>query len=159
MKIANAIMGFGQFLNASWNSVDELIRINEKQSSNETINDWLQANWELLVERRVLGVDEYLQVYGEGADFNGSSSRITDFKSIATHRIVVKSRSSGNLFDALNNVYIDENDSYEFDMLVGFENGFYHMMPIFSHLLVYDNSSNIERVFRISDVDFELQKM
>jgi hypothetical protein len=123
MKIANAIMGFGQFLNASWNSV------------------------------------EYLQVYGDGADLNGSSSRITDFKSIATHRIVVKSRVSENLFDILNNVNLEENGAYEFDKFVGFENGFYNMIPIFSHLLVYDNSSNIERVFKISDVDFELQKM
>mgnify|MGYP000073187604 FL=1 len=49
----------------------------------------MQANWELLVERKILPLNEYLEVYGDGADFNGISSRITDINIAATHYLSV----------------------------------------------------------------------
>lgn len=73
MQIDKAIKNFADFLNSSWLIVYPLLVERSYTSNEESINDWLQANWELLVERKVLNINEYLEVYGDGADYHGAS--------------------------------------------------------------------------------------
>ncbi|WP_198674161.1 hypothetical protein [Chitinophaga alhagiae] len=109
--------------------------------------------WEILVERKVLQLNEYLEVYGEGADFNDASSRITDIGSVPTHS---KKGLINNSKDILNNLEI-ENVRYDFERLIGFDNGFYANIPPFNFALVQDEDMEVERVFLLEEIRFELQ--
>ena len=51
--------------------------------------DWLQSNWERVVEASFDPSDKiFLEIYGEGGDCNASSSRVWNEKAIATHRVI-----------------------------------------------------------------------
>lgn len=157
MDIDKAIRIFSEFLNSCWKNVLPSLENRTYTTNESSINDWLQANWELLVERKVLPLNEYLEIYGEGADFNGRSSRITDIQSIPQYSIKVISCCS-DLVDLLNNTEVG-NSELTFEKLVGFENGFYIDNPPFNYVLTQDESSGIERVFSMEKVKFELKSL
>ncbi|WP_343704263.1 hypothetical protein [Chitinophaga sp.] len=153
MTIDETIRAFSVFLNNSWDTLMPLLSGRPYATDESSKSDWLQSNWEMLVERKVLQLNEYLEVYGEGADFNGKSSRITDIESVPTHSVKVLIDGSK---DILNNLEI-EDGRYDFERLVGFENGFYTSIPPFNFALVQDEGAGIERVFPLEEIRFELQ--
>jgi hypothetical protein len=158
MGIDKAIRTFVDFLNSSWVIVSQLL-LNRNYTSNEdSINDWLQANWELLVERKVLKVNEYLEVYGEGADFNGASSRISDPKALPNFKVIVKTKNGNDVLDILNNEPV-RFANLTFNKLVGFKDGFYTLEPEFKYVLLVDDNLGLERVMPIDDVEFSLEKV
>lgn len=153
MDIDKTIRIFSSFLNKSWDVVIPLLSDRSYTTDESSKNDWLQSNWEVLVERKVLQLNEYLEAYGDGADFYGLSCRITDIESLPTHFIKVLVNKG---IDILNNLE-SENSEYTFERLVGFENGFYTDIPPFDFVLVQDENIGIERVFLLDEVEFELQ--
>jgi len=166
MNVDEAIRLFSKFLNASWDIVIPSLANRTYTSSPGTphessIGDWLQANWELLVEQKVLTLEKHLEVYSDGADFHGSSSRIIDNDILPEIMINILLKESGST-DVLNNEIIISGD-FKFDRLVAFKNDFYVESPPFDHVLVFDSKKEVnfrsfERVFSIEDVKFELRK-
>ena len=157
MNITYAIRLFSSFLNATFNIVHPLIEERSYTSDEESINDWLQSNWELLIEKKILGKDEYFEVYGNGADFYGASSRITDMEALPTHKIVVKKGRYSIAKDVLNDETIQLDNNLIFDRLVGFEDGFYVIKSEFNHVLLNDQIHDKERVISLEGVEFEIQ--
>ena len=155
MDIDKAIRIFSDFLNKSWNIIIPLLSDRSYTTDESSRSDWLQSNWELLVERKVLQLNEYFEVYGDGADFNGESSRITDIASNATHSVKVLV-NKGN--DILNSSEV-ENAKFTFERLVGFRDGFYTNIPPFDFVLVHDEETSIERVFLLNQIKFEIQSI
>lgn len=158
MDIDKAIRVFSGFLNSSWIIVSQLLLNRDYTSNEDSINDWLQANWELLVERKILKVNEYLEVYGEGADYNGSSSRIVDPEVLANFKVITKSRHGDQVLDILNNEQVSLGN-ITFEKLVGFKNGFYTFEPEFKYVLLTDDNLGVERVVALENVVFELEKL
>ena len=158
MSVDTAIRMFANFLNDSWATASKLLPGRKYTSDEDSYNDWLQANWELLVERKILRIEEYLEVYGDGADYNASSSRITDPEAISTFKVIVKSKNNEKIFDLLNceNVVLEYSD---FEKIVGFRNGFYTLEPEFRYVLIRDINLGLERVLAIDDIQFELEKI
>jgi len=158
MTTDKAIRIFSDFLNSSWTIVNQLL-IDRAYTSNEnSLNDWLQSNWEFLVERKVLKINDYLEVYGNGADFNGTSSRITDPGAVANFKIKVISKNNKPVFDALNEEEVTLFNT-DFNKLIGFKNGFYIMEPEFNFVLLDDKNTNTERVVGLNDIEFELETL
>ncbi len=155
MDIDNAIKIFSTFLNKSLDTIIPLLSDRSYTTDEGSISDWLQSNWEILVERKVLQLNEYLEVYGEGADFSRESSRITDTNSFPTHFVKVL---VDNEKDVLNNLEIELSE-YNFERLVGFIDGFYTDTPPFDFVLVQDEIIGIERVFSLKKIKFELQSI
>lgn len=155
MDIDKAIRVFSDFLNKSWGVIIPLLSDRSYTTDESSKSDWLQSNWEILVERKVLQLNEYLEVYGEGADFNGESSRITDIESFPTHSVKVL---VNNEKDVLNNSEV-ESSEYTFERLVGFRDGFYTDIPPFDFVLVQDEDIGVERVFLLEQIKFELQSI
>lgn len=155
MDIDKAIRIFSTFLNRSWEIIIPLLSDRSYTTLESSKSDWLQSNWEILVERKVLQLNEYLEVYGDGADFNGESSRITDIESVSTHSVKV---SVNNGKDLLNNLDV-ECSEYAFERLVGFKDGFYTDMPPFNFVLVRDENFGVERIFLLEKIKFELQSV
>ena len=158
MLIDKAIRVFATFMNKSWEEVNQLLVDRDYTSNESSVNDWLQSNWELLIERKVLKINEYLEVYGDGADFNGASSRITDPNSAANFRIKIKPKIGNRVFDILNEEEIIPSNLI-FDRLVGFRDGFYVLEPEFNFVLFNDEDIGIERVLRLNDVEFVLEEL
>lgn len=158
MEIDKAIRTFVDFLNSSWIIVSQVLLNREYTSNEDSVNDWLQANWELLVERKVLKVNEYLEVYGEGADYNGTSSRIADPEALPNFKVIVKTKNGNNILDVLNNEQV-RFEYATFDKIVGFKNGFYTFEPEFKYVLITDDNLGLERVVAIGDIEFGLERL
>lgn len=75
MTLKQTLGDFRQFLFSVTNELPEWLKNN-----NEYMAEFYQANWEILVETRLidLGITSGLiDIYGEGADSNGASSRVS----------------------------------------------------------------------------------
>ncbi|WP_159466921.1 hypothetical protein [Dyadobacter sp. 3J3] len=155
--IDKAIRFFAEFLNSSWEMASKLL-ISSDDLDDELLNDWLQANWELLVERQVVNLNEYVEVYGDGADINGASSRITYPLALPNYKVKIKPIVGETLFDFLNNENVKLREAI-FEKIVGFYDGYYVLSPDFKYVLIYDENSNTERVLLMEDVKFELQRI
>lgn len=156
MNINNVIRTFASFLNESWDIVMPLLIEREYTTNESSKDDWLQVNWEILVERKILPINQYLQPYGNGADYYGASCRILDREGLPTHTLKVFVKDEA--FNVLNNNKVNNNKSepeFEFDRLVGVENEFYKNSPPFDYVLVVDDLG-IESVFAIDDIVFVL---
>ncbi len=154
IDIDTAIRKFAQFVNVSWLDVLPLLKDRSYTNDESSVHDWLQANWELLVERKVLRINQHLDIYGEGADFNGSSSRITDSDALPDFSIIVNGRVDDEVVDLLS----DEKKlirNCDFIELISFKNEFYEKRPPFDHVLLEDHNGE-EIVASIKDVKFEL---
>ena len=60
-------------LETYWGSLQKLSKHDPTGSLKD---DWMQANWELIVEGLLSDGRLVLEPYGEGADCNGASSRV-----------------------------------------------------------------------------------
>lgn len=107
MIINEILEDYVSLLRLYWPSIEQLISTDATGSFKD---DWLQANWELIVERQLMSSDMYLEVYGDGADCNDASSRGLFPEKIATHIIVLKSNSEDEVYDILGESYIDSDD-------------------------------------------------
>ena len=158
MTIDKAVRIFAEFLNKSWFVSAKLLTRRAYTSDEQSIHDWLQASWEVLVERKVLKLGDYLEVYGEGADYNGVSSRMTDVDAKPNFKVIVKPKNGIEIFDILSNeTFIAHNVS--FDKIVGFANGWYKLEPDFKYALLIDNDLDIERVVDFESIEFYLNKI
>jgi hypothetical protein len=156
MDIDKALRIFSTFLNSSWKSVAPLLIERSYTSDESSIGDWLQVNWEILVEKKVLKQNEYLEIYSDGADYYGSSSRMVDIEAKPTHTIKVFSNGEAN--DVLNSEIITNKAEFQFERFVGFENGYYVDQPPFNYALVSENSG-LERVLAIEKIIFLLHQI
>ncbi len=124
MNINDIVKEYASFLNQSWNNVLPLLMGRNYTTDEFAINDWLQMNWEMLVERKILSINEYLEPYGDGVDYNGASSRISDINAIATHKLIGNSNCK-SVFDYLNNNHVIV-ETVIFDRFVGFKKVIIH---------------------------------
>ena len=152
VTLDSAIKSFAKFLNSSWDIVLPLLLNGSYTLDESSIGDWMQANWELLVERKLLAHNEYIEIYGAGADFNGASSRITDPEALPNFRISINSKNS-TVYDYLSKKEITLQNCV-FNELVSFKNDFYKTEPNFEYVLL--DEKNIERVLKLSDITFKL---
>ena len=152
MNLDIAIKKFASFLSKSFNTILPLLKNRIYTDDESSIADWMQANWEVLVESNVLSYNERLEVYAAGADFNGASSRITFPDAYPTHKVLVKPKNE-ETFDYLNKEKF-RLQNCRFEELVSMKKGFYHIEPNFDYVLITDDKT--ERVLKLDDVYFEL---
>jgi hypothetical protein len=143
----NLIRGFASFLAnsyGSWKATAEMTLNHDKGYLDESFDDWAQANWELLVERPLLGTQEYLEIYGSGSDYEMAlHSRVFFHDAIATHRVALSVVGSDDLLDVLNDRRIGLAD-FHFERFVAMKDGFYHDVPPFDHVLLLHNERNFD---------------
>jgi hypothetical protein len=100
-----ALRHFAEFLTKNWTGVRASTQGLKAIDANELLADWAQANWELLVEphlrEQVASRESFLEPYGDGAECNGSSSRVWLPDAMPTHRIVCRQRGTASFHDLL----------------------------------------------------------
>ena len=154
IDVSNLIAEFRDVILKAWPNVEALA----KNDSTESLkNDWLQSCWERLVEHSLFKYGLIrLEVYGEGADINGSSSRVSFPDDQVTHQVRCIPSIGGIAFDVLNDCQIQfqKNSGYLFDRFASIRDGWYYDTPPFDHVVLDNNGS--EAVIKLSEVRFIL---
>ncbi|MGI9282624.1 MAG: hypothetical protein ACR2PX_23760 [Endozoicomonas sp.] len=139
-----------------WNN---LSKISELESSGALKQDWLQVNWELLVEGLLRKEDEIvLEPYGDGAECNGASSRVLYPEKKPTHCIICESTNDDNVYDFLNKkLLMIPEGGVIFDRLVSIrEDGWYYEEPPFDKVLCDYQGKPV--VLDFDDVELSVKK-
>ena len=93
VDITTHIRKFRDFLNACWPHLDDLMADHDWDDDGRFIDDWMQVNWELLVERELLGKQRFLTPLSTFY----SRARITSPHQKANY--IVYAKSDKQLFD------------------------------------------------------------
>jgi len=149
-------MQFSSLLVCYWSN---LIILTTDDTSGFLKGDWLQANWELIVEGLLDDKNIVLEVYGDGADCNGESSRVLYPDRRPTHRLVCKPLENKCVCDVLNEQSLDTTrDDIIFDRFVSIgEDGWYYELPPFDKVLAEYAGENV--VVDFKSVDVQLQPL
>ncbi len=133
---------FVHFLDISWPAMQPAFD-GDKTSTLQI--DWLQANWELIVEGGLLPNPVALRPYGDGADCNGASSRVLHPDRTESHLIVLEARQGRTLYDLLGKTTIEATkNSIVFDRFVSLRpDGWYHERPPFTHVLAEQEAEGV----------------
>lgn len=93
MSIYQLMVSFRNFLNSSWPSVMETMEEHDWDDSPYFLDQWIQANWELLVEKHILEPKQLLVPYG----YNSSPGcRYSHKEDKSTHRVVCKKKGDAD---------------------------------------------------------------
>ena len=158
MKDINILIhNFIIFLRNSWKHLQTIFSYDQTSSLKD---DWLQANWELLVEGFLLEEEQvYLEVYGDGADINGSSSRVLYEDKLPTHIVHCIPKKNKTLTDCLTKKEVlFPKEGASFDRFVSMEknNWYIENIPFNKALVVLQNK---EIVIDVDDLDFILIRL
>lgn len=149
MIVDEVLFEFLGFLNISWAAVDDLSKKFRRQE--EFIDDWLQANWEILVESVLLEGAGYLDVYGDGAEMNDPSSRILKPEKLPTHRIGCQRKNQANPRNLANNEQVDPS-RWAFWGFVHWDGRVYKKEPEFNAVLL--EGADEVAIVRVEDLKF-----
>ena len=83
--VADAVRAFAATLATSWERLEAIAR---RTSTGSYLADWAQANWEMIVEGVLPPGEDFLEVYGDGADCNGDSARVCRPEARPTRAVV-----------------------------------------------------------------------
>lgn len=148
------VRNYISFLNKSLDNVCVLeTEIKDKIFVDELKNDFYQANWEIFVESLICipGI-EFLEVYGDGADCNGASSRVCLPDKLPTHRIACVPKKGNKVKDMITGREIILQDQI-FQFFVHYEdNQWQHITPINGVLCENENYESL--IINIDDVVF-----
>ncbi len=152
-NVDTIVRRYAEFLNACWNTVSPIFADDKTGSLKD---DWLQGNWELLVEGQLGNPKVILQVYGNGADCNGKSSRVLYPEQEETHEIICKSIKNVRIYDEFNRVDITPTPcELKFDRFVNVsKEGWYYEESPFDKALCFQNGT--ERIINIRDIEFSV---
>lgn len=152
-NIVELIDIYRNLLNSVWVEIRGLAKDVEGES---LLNDWKQANWELVVEANLSQKEIFLEPYGEGADFYGDSSRIIRPDALPTHAVCCYSEK--HVTDRLSGNQISfPIEGFELECFVSMRDGWYYEEPPFEGVLVVHDDEQL--VFQINDINFGLRKI
>ncbi|RFM25815.1 hypothetical protein [Deminuibacter soli] len=156
MFITDAIRAFGGFLDYSWGTLNPVIANKQYTSNENTLAEWLQLNWELLVVQPSLPAGNVLPVYGNGLLVCEDGSRITAPAVVPDY--IIYAVPAEEVRDVLHHTKAGKG-AFRFSRLVGFENGSYSNKPPFAYVLTHDETGSMERVWPLAQVQFVLQRV
>jgi len=132
-SIDELLENFAGFLDQSW---DNIASISGSDQTGTLKDDWLQANWELIVEGMLGDISIFLTPYGDGADCNGASSRVLFPSKVETHIVVVTPQKGKTIYDHLNKEALDtSSEGIVFDKFVCMDDdGWYYEHPPFNFI-------------------------
>lgn len=92
-NVTSQILKFRDFLIHSWGDLDNLMSNHDWDDDGGFIEEWLQVNWEFLVERELLETKGFLKSY------TYDNFRITHPNAVPTHEIICKAKRNKPLID------------------------------------------------------------
>jgi hypothetical protein len=147
------VRGFADYLSLAWAPAQTLLT-----GDRDATDDWLQANWEFLVERTVVA-GGFLLPYGDGADCYGESNRVYQPAAIPSHAIVCQPVGP-EVKDVLTNqaIRFPANGLILIDLVGPLDGGAYSLAPPFNHARVGDSIGNWF-VVSLSNIEFSVRSL
>ena len=93
MLISDLINNFRTFLILSWPCLSSILEKLDWDESPYFLENWLQANWELLVEQQILEDKQFMRPYGYDASPN---CRFNSKGSVTTHQVICTLNGGGD---------------------------------------------------------------
>jgi hypothetical protein len=162
-SIDEVVRGFARFLSASWDEIVRAAAVLECLDATEFVADWLQANWELLVEMPFSESSKpgkaYLEPYGEGAECNDRSSRVWNPGALPTHRVICLVTKGSPVLDLLTKRVIDSTKGpVVFDRLaIQSRTGWHEVAPPFDCILGYQD--DLEVLVRLDEISLVAEEV
>lgn len=136
------LINFQQFMLNSWPQMDQIMRGLDWDNDAYFIDRWIQANWELMVEKQIDAGDITLPPYGYDSNPN---SRYTRAGVVADHRIVCKLKKN--------------QEKYAFLGFTSKAGDKLKLEPPFDYVCVVELNSKIINSFYVGEVDFFIEKI
>ncbi len=153
-NVTNAINCYRAVITAAWADITKIASFAKTDSY---LDDWLQSNWEMIVECSLPPEAQvFLRVYGEGADCNGSSSRVWSPTADATHCVICKVLAKKIPIDLLTNKPVPSHVPLIFDKFVAYKEGWYYGETPFDSVFI---DCGVGYVIPVQGLDFVLQKL
>jgi hypothetical protein len=160
-KLVNeVVLNYQEFLNNAWSFIEKLKKIDDPNLEYFD-EDWLQSNWEIMVENIICEPgNEYLEVYGPGADCNGDSSRVFLPNATATHRICCRPLGGKQIIDLISKKEVNILN-FTWDQFVSWDGTWYYTSSPFEYALLQnlDSKKDQEIVVKSNEVVFEIEKI
>lgn len=153
INVTSQILKFRDFLVHSWPDLDRLMENHNWDDDVGFMDDWVQVNWEFLVERELLQNKGSLKSYIFG-DF-----RVTHSDRAATHVIICKPKCSTLLVDDATQTVLPCNIRLGFGGFIKKLNPGYGWYPPFDYLTAF--TTNKKQYFRlaVNSIDFFMEKI
>jgi len=158
-NVTKEILSFSIFLNKNHHIINDelsMMLYRDEFQKKDILNDWLQFNWEVLVESLLCKSGKFLQPYGEGADCNSFSDRVRFPEMKSDYRITCSS-TKDKIKEYFSDTFINVKNK-EFYMFVGIENGLINK-DSFDYSLLLDEEGEICGAFLNDDLVFELKSL
>ena len=156
MSVRAALENFRKLLIVYWETINKILPCDNYETFKD---DWLQANWELIVEGFLGDSDFVLLQYGDGADVYGTSSRVLFPDRAYNHLFICCPRPGEPVRDCLGGHMINSQaNEIVFDRFVSMgDDGWYHETPPFDMIL--GNHAGKDVVVKFGCVDVTVRKI
>lgn len=152
MSTDEIVRNYQRFLENSWQTFRVLESLDSKWES--LLSDWLQANWEIMVEALVCpDPDQFLEVYADGADCNDASSRVWMPTALPNHRIFCIPRQGNRVKDVVSGQSIDV-ERLVFNRFISWDGKQYETCPPFNFVLLENDTDQF--IVHSKDVIFQV---
>ena len=159
MDVTTLILNFQEFLNAgyaNWHKSARTALTNDNGFLDESLQDWAQANWELLVERPLCEPGQYLEIYSSGSDYEMQlHARVFFHEARPTHEIRCELVAGASNVDLLTTREIEPLEC-SFDRFVATDGTWFSDQPPFDKVLLVNGEC--QHMLPVSSVRFLLQE-
>lgn len=152
-NVTKQMLEFRDFLVHSWKNLDLLMEQHDWESDGSFITDWIQVNWEFLVERELLRKTGFLKSYSYD-DF-----RVTFPDAVATYEIICKPIEHKQLIDDRTGAIIPDVEKLFFG---GFENKMefgYGCYPPFDFITAFTKNKKLYYELPVVNLEFYLTQI
>ncbi len=153
IDITDHIRKFRDFLNACWPHLDSLMEDHDWDDDGKFSTDWLQANWEFLVERELLEKRGFLTPFS----LFYSQNRMTYPEKTSTHSVIAK--STKNLFDLRDPKHmLPPAHTFRLFCFLTHKRNAFGLYPPFDLANLFDETTQKEVIVSFDDVRFYLDR-
>ncbi len=152
IDITEELQSFRAILRESWPFLSPLV---QKDKTGSFLEDWMQANWEMVVECSIppeLGV--VLEIYGEGADCT-TTSRVWKPDAMPTHRVFCETSGDTKINDVLMDMEVT--GPVIFDSFCTIKDGWKDISPPFDYAEIHGEEIRVIKVDKLRFVARQLR--
>lgn len=150
INVSSQILKFRQFLLHSWNDLDKLMENHDWDDDGNFIDDWMQANWEFLVERQLLGKTGVLNNFGMAY----KRPRITDLNARKIYEIFCLPKAGRDFVDARTGNPISQKNRLVFRVFLTRVDNTFGLYPPFDHVEMTSTTNKEPFIALLEEVEF-----
>lgn len=157
-NVTNHIIKFQKFMIHCWKDLDDIMDKHDWDNDGTFTNEWLQANWEFLVERQLLKKNG-----GELRSFGSylSELRISRPNASPTHEIICLPKNHTSLYDDKTKEPLPADKRLIFYIFLKKMDGSYGLYPPFNYAGVFtiQGKKRVRHIIAVDSINFFLVKI